>query len=230
MANIPSGTELARPFVPAKDLALSKRFYARLLLATTALVWAATVGAAQAQIVARLPGEADLPFAQRVLHVSAENQPHVVSAPWNGVPTLFVDYIATSSDGTSVPLVALMHQSDDRYRVVNVTIGDEEGATATLAAIGFAEADHSGAKALITIFTWDTHHQGSVEGTLYEVRLFASPAPGQDQLTPMTIGSHFGVGCECWHGDGPPEHPESRTHYKFKTIADVKRELKRLGY
>jgi catechol 2,3-dioxygenase-like lactoylglutathione lyase family enzyme len=27
MANVPSGTELARPFVPAKDLELSKRFY-----------------------------------------------------------------------------------------------------------------------------------------------------------------------------------------------------------
>jgi hypothetical protein len=30
MANIPSGTELARPFVPAKDLDLSKCFYVRL--------------------------------------------------------------------------------------------------------------------------------------------------------------------------------------------------------
>ena len=30
MTNIPSGTEVARPFVPAKDLELSKRFYFRL--------------------------------------------------------------------------------------------------------------------------------------------------------------------------------------------------------
>jgi uncharacterized glyoxalase superfamily protein PhnB len=30
MANVPSGTELARPFVPAKDLELSKRFYVAL--------------------------------------------------------------------------------------------------------------------------------------------------------------------------------------------------------
>jgi catechol 2,3-dioxygenase-like lactoylglutathione lyase family enzyme len=30
MANVPSGTELARPFVPAKDLDLSKRFYVAL--------------------------------------------------------------------------------------------------------------------------------------------------------------------------------------------------------
>ena len=27
MTHVPSGTELARPFVPAKDLELSKRFY-----------------------------------------------------------------------------------------------------------------------------------------------------------------------------------------------------------
>jgi catechol 2,3-dioxygenase-like lactoylglutathione lyase family enzyme len=30
MADVPSGTELARPFVPAKDLDLSKRFYVAL--------------------------------------------------------------------------------------------------------------------------------------------------------------------------------------------------------
>ncbi len=30
MTSIPSGTEVARPFVPAKDFALSKRFYAAL--------------------------------------------------------------------------------------------------------------------------------------------------------------------------------------------------------
>ena len=30
MTDVPSGNELARPFVPAKDLELSKRFYIRL--------------------------------------------------------------------------------------------------------------------------------------------------------------------------------------------------------
>jgi hypothetical protein len=30
VAKVPNGTELARPFVPAKDLELSKRFYVRL--------------------------------------------------------------------------------------------------------------------------------------------------------------------------------------------------------
>ena len=30
MSNVPSGTELARPFVPAKDLELAKRFYVKL--------------------------------------------------------------------------------------------------------------------------------------------------------------------------------------------------------
>jgi catechol 2,3-dioxygenase-like lactoylglutathione lyase family enzyme len=30
MTNVPSGNELARPFVPAKDLELSKRFYVKL--------------------------------------------------------------------------------------------------------------------------------------------------------------------------------------------------------
>jgi len=30
MTSVPSGTELARPFVPARDFELSKRFYVKL--------------------------------------------------------------------------------------------------------------------------------------------------------------------------------------------------------
>jgi hypothetical protein len=61
----------------------------------------------RAQDVARLPNEADAAFAQRVLQLNADSDPHSISAPWNGVPTLFVDYQITKGDETNRPLVAL---------------------------------------------------------------------------------------------------------------------------
>ena len=162
-----------------------------ILIVTTALIWTATGGNAPSPTVARRPGEADLAFAERILHVGEDDDPHVVSAPWNGVPTLFVDYTRLNGAETNVPLVALMRQPDGRYRTVTVTEGEEEGGTANLGAIGFADADHCGQNALIAILTWKQFHKGTVEGTLYEVRLFAPPRPDQTRLTPAAHQQPF---------------------------------------
>jgi len=151
-------------------------------------------------------------------------------SPWNGVPTLFVDYQTGTGEGTNRHLDALIHQPDGQYRQVHVTIAEEEGAPAALDAIGFADADRSGTKALVTIFSWDQNHHSLVSGTLYEVRLFAAPRAGQTDLIPMKISAHFDGGCECWHDDGGPQQRPYRTHYRFKVIAAVKSELKRMGY
>jgi hypothetical protein len=69
-----------------------------------------------------------------------------------------------------------------------------------------------------------------ISGTLYEVRLFAPPGPDQDQLTPMKISAHFDSGCECDHDDGGPNDRTYQTHFRFKTIAAVKAELRRMGF
>lgn len=187
-------------------------------------------GASRADDVARNPNETDTTFAQRVLHLNADNDPSVVTAAWNGVPTLFVDYQTTSGEETNRPLVALMRQPDGRYRAVRVTNGEEEGAVAAYDAIGFANADHSAAKALIVILSWDQNHHDLVSGKLYEVRIFPAPRPGQTSLTPIAISKHFDSGCECWHNDGGPKEKPYWTHFRFKTISAVKAELKRLGY
>lgn len=200
------------------------------LIAVVALLWVAAVANARAQDLVRPPHETDLAFAERVLHVDDDNDPHVVAAAWNGVPTLFVDYQTTTGEETNRPVVALMRQPDGRFRLIHITVGEEEGGSADLAAIGFADADHSGAKALVTIISWEQNHHMLVSGTLYEVRIFAAPRPGQTDLVPLKLSSHFDGGCECWHEDGPPKHPEYQTHYRFKTIAAIKRELHKMGY
>jgi hypothetical protein len=145
------------------------------LIMTIALWWAGVAANAHARGLVRNPNEPDLAFAERALHVSADNNPHVVATKWNGVPTLFVDYRERTGHETDRLIVALMRQPDGDYRLVHVTVGEEEGGWATLKAIGFADADRSGGEALITIVAWDQNHHGLLSGTLYDVRIFAPP-------------------------------------------------------
>lgn len=187
-------------------------------------------GTVQAEDLVRGSGETNLAFAERALHLTESNSPNVVAAAWNGTPTLFVDYQITRGDETIRPLVALMHQQEDHYLLVRVTEGEEEGYVAKFKAIGFANADHGGSKALIVIIDWYQNHHDLLAGDLYEVRLFPAPSPGQDQLAPLQISGHFGVGCECWHNDRGPKDRPYATHFRYKTIAAVKAELKRMGY
>ena len=218
------------PFQPSRDQLSfgGMKPLAILLSATTLLVGSAS--ASLAEDIARRSNETDLAFAQRALRLNADAAPHVVSADWNGVPTLFVDYEEIKGGETNRPLVALMKLPDGRYRSVRVTIGEEEGAEATFDAVGFAKADRTDNKALITILGWDQNHHDLVSGTLYEVRIFPAPRPGQTDLTPLAISKHFDGGCECWHNDGGPKQKPYTTHFRFKTIAAVKAELKKLGY
>jgi len=177
---------------------------------------------ARAQDVSREAGEGDLSFAKRVLHFSNDADPHTTAATWSGIPTLFVDY-ETPGDDPERPLVALQQQPDGRYRTIQVTLGEQEGGTPDIAAIGFARADPHPAKKLIVILAWAQRHY-DVEGTLYEVRIFDNPKPDQKALTLVKLSQHFGSECDCGWRDGTTKH------FRFKTIAAVKAELKRLGY
>jgi hypothetical protein len=170
------------------------------------------------------PGETPDHFAARVLSAH-EDDVTITDAHWNGRHYLFVylDRDPDNEDGET-QLIALEEQQDGAYRRIDVTTGEQEGGKPDLEAIGFANADKDARQELIVIFRWDVHHY-DVAGDLFEVRLFDDPVSGQPRLAPLTaISRHFDGGCECDHRDGPA------THFRFKTIAAVKRELKRLGY
>ncbi|HEY6432477.1 MAG TPA: hypothetical protein VIZ17_10885 [Acetobacteraceae bacterium] len=177
---------------------------------------------ARAQDLTRAPNENDLSFAKRALHLPDDADPHTTATTWNGRPTLFVDY-QTSGDDPERPLVAFQQQPTGEYREIQVTVGEQEGGTPDISALGFANANHDPAKQLIVILAWPQRH-AEVEGTLYEVRIFDDPKPGQHALTLLNISQKFGSGCDCQWSDGKSKH------YRFKTIAAVKNELKRLGY
>jgi hypothetical protein len=177
---------------------------------------------AHAQTLDRAPGESDLAFAPRVLRLPTDADPHTTLATWNGVPTLFVDYTTAEAEPER-PLVALQRQAAGGYRAIDITVGEQEGGTPDVLAIGFANADRDADRELIVILAWSQVHY-DFSGTLYEVRLFDAAKPGQAQLRLLPVSGKFGAGCECGRRDGPDEH------YHFKTVAAVKTELKRLGY
>ncbi len=167
-------------------------------------------------------GESDLVFARRALHLDDDTALHVTAAAWNGLDTLFVDY-STAGDDPERPLVALQRAVDGSYRVVRITVGEQEGGTPDLSALGFAKAGGKTGEALIVILTWPVRHF-DVDGTLYEVRIFHPPTPGQTAVTLAPASRKFGSGCDCAWRDGATKR------YRFKTIAAVKAELRKLGY
>ncbi len=191
-------------------------------LASFLLTLACGLASAQAEDFTRAAGENDQAFAMRVLQLSPNADPHTTAATWNGVATLFVDY-TTTADDPERPLVAFQQQPNGHYRAIQVTLGEQEGGTPDVAAIGFAHASHHPTKDLIVILAWRQQHY-DFAGTLYEVRIFGASKPEQTTLTPLKISDHFGSGCDCGWRDG------TQKHFHFKTIAAVKAELKRLGY
>jgi hypothetical protein len=174
------------------------------------------------------PGETPAHFAARVLG-QPEGELNAVDAPWNGRRTIFADYQRTEREKdynvTYRELFALVQQPDGAWRRIAVTTGEEEGGEAEVAAIGFANADRDADRELIVILKWPQQHY-DYSGAFYEVRLFDTPVPGKPALTYLDgVSKRFGgVGCECSSREGGDKH------YRFKTIAAVKQELKRLGY
>lgn len=200
------------------------RAAARLGVAMVCVAWLGFGLNAHAGDFARAAAESDKAFAARVLHLPPGNAFNVTAAAWNGAPTLFVDYeTGREEDSAERPLVALQRQTSGAYRLLHVTTGETEGGRPDIAAIGFANADRDPAKELIVILAWSNEHL-DVSGTLYEVRIIDDPHPGQTSLSTLKLSNHFGVECDCSWSDG------SSKRYRFKTIAAVKAELKKLGY
>ena len=157
-------------------------------------------------------------FAARVVPLRPDDDQHVLETRWNGRPVIFVDV----AQGQDRRLLALEQSVDGSYRKLEVTTAEEEGGLADVAAIGFA--DHGGAQRLIVILTWPVQH-ADVSGTLYEVRIFDDAKPGETKLTFLKALSDrlSANSCDCTRDGGKTEH------FRFKTIAGVRAELKHLG-
>lgn len=198
----------------------SKHSAQSLVLAVICL--ASLAGVVQAKALERAPGEAAQHFAERVLRLPLDSKDtHVTEARWNNTETLFVDFPHMEAR----EVVALQRMPHGGYRQIAVTTGEEEGGRPDIAAIGFANADQDAAEELIVILAWPVQHF-DVSGTLYEVRILDDAKPGQARLFPLAaVSRQFAAHtCDCGWRDGKSDH------FPFKTVADVKGGLKRLGF
>ncbi|MDB5734067.1 MAG: hypothetical protein JWP16_2086 [Alphaproteobacteria bacterium] len=177
------------------------------------------------------PGEHLEDFARRVAVPPASRESSLVTpVTWNGQPFLFVDYsivqpIPGGEQEEDRELVALEKMPGGGYRQRKVTTGEEEGGTAKIEAIAFANADKDPAKELIVLLSWPVQH-ADVSGTLYEVRIFDDVPPDAAQVTYLkSLSAHFNRhSCECDRDGEKPEHAD------FKTVAAIKRELAKMGF
>jgi hypothetical protein len=151
---------------------------------------------------------------------------HTLETVWNGKRTVFVDYPTVGDEaGDNFLQMYAVQASDGPLVPIKVAEVGPEGGDPELAAIGFANADRDPAKELIVILEWSQKHY-DYGGSFLEVWLFDDPKPGQPALAKLTrLSEHFGLGCECSFRDG-----SKAKHYRFGTIANVKRELRKLGY
>ncbi len=179
-------------------------------------------------ILTRTPSETSRAFVRRVLNLTDNNAYNVTEARWNGTPFLFVDYSkpesqADPSRGDDRILIGLQRVSSTGYRKYDITIGEVEGDEADVRALGFAGVGSDPNKQLLVLLAWDQHH-AAVQGTIYEVRIFDYPKPGQQNASYMKrVSEHFNRHtCECERDDGTSDH------FPFKTIAAIKTELKRM--
>jgi hypothetical protein len=180
----------------------------------------------------RAAGESAQAFAARAMRGEIDPA-DVMQTSWNGQDVIFASRVVTEAPPENPKItesdrivVVLRKLPGGGWQKLDVTNGEEEGGTASIAAIGFANADKDPAKELIVLLSWPVQH-ADVGGTLYEVRIFDDiHSPTQTELTLLKpVSDHFNVDtCDCDRDDAKPEH------FRFKTIAAIKAELKRMGY
>lgn len=181
------------------------------------------VGATAAHAAAGDPA-LDTAIARVVPAGTEPSAVHRLNTEWNGQPVVFVDYpVQQTVQGeteTDVALKAFVRDGKG-YRAVDIDAFEEEGGTAEIRAIAFANADHDKARELIVVAAWPVQHY-DVEGTLYEVRIFDDLGAGVHKLA--AVSKRFDSGCDCNRRDDKPET------YRYKTIAAIRKELTRMGY
>jgi hypothetical protein len=187
---------------------------------------------AQLELFTPGPSEQLEAFARRVAVPPASRAESLVTpVTWNGRSFLFVDYSISrpipggGGQEEDRELVALEKMSGGGYRKRKVTTGEEEGGTAKIEAIAFANADKDPAKELIVLLSWPVQH-ADVSGTLYEVRIFDDVSPDTAQITSLkSLSAHFNRhSCECERDGEKPEHAD------FKSVVAIKRELAKMGF
>lgn len=156
----------------------------------------------------------------------------VTEADWNGTPAIlaFYDHVysETYSDGSTQlyhRILPTLYIAEGRNRYIKYVLYeiDSEGGDPVVEDSFFANADDDPETEIVVLISWNQKHY-DVNGVLYGTYIF-DDREGTAGSYPylQALSGHF-MGCDCAYREGTVKEAE------FKTKAQVKAELERLGY
>jgi len=191
-----------------------------------------------AQTFQRNVGETKENFIKRIKPVqNAEIQGEVLEVKqWNNLAnTMFAFYEYTEEgiekgkpNGLKYSYVdgyLLIPSENSRYKKIFIDTYSEEGATAYVESVFFANVDRDSDKELGILCSWDQSMHYGISGKIYQVYFYDFPKAADEisKLKPIQVkGFDFEF-------DGTNDAGE-RSVAKFNTTAKIKAELKRLGF
>jgi hypothetical protein len=188
-----------------------------------------------AETVVRRDGETGTAFAQRVKPPRSEIVHQVIEAePWIRGQRVIIAFYEQGVPGDAQSRQVVGHlflpRSANTYDRTLIHVFEPEGGTPAIEAIFFANADADPEREIVVLCSWPVRHHG-VNGTLYGTFVFDAPKVGDagPQLVLMKeLSSRLDGGCECERTDAAGR--VSRERAKYKTAAEVRAGLKRLGF
>ena len=188
-----------------------------------------------AQVVMRLNDETPEHFASRFKPYNSVITYRVIPATWNNKSVIFAFYdqefqLPKQKDSLQQGdhrIIAIMFAEGEKNHFTKVLVDliGSEGGSPVIDTLFFLNADSDTLKELALVVSWEQKHY-DVNGTLYGTLVFDNmQAKEQEKLTILKeISEKLDGGCECTWKDG------TRKKAKFKTAAEITKELERLGY
>ncbi|UQB70291.1 hypothetical protein [Epilithonimonas zeae] len=199
------------------------------------IFWA---GCWSAQTFQRNVGESREDFVKRIKPIqNAQIQGEVLEVKqWNNLANPIFAFYEYSEEGIEkgkpnglnysyVDGYLLIPSENNRYNKIFIDTYAEEGATAYVESVFFANADRDADKELGVLCSWDQSMHSGISGRIYQVYFYDFPKATDkiSKLKPIQIkGFDFEF-------DGTNDAGE-RSVAKFNTAAKIKAELKRLGF
>lgn len=183
------------------------------------------------QDVKRVENETNEAFAKRNAPPQSELVHTVIqTTAWNNPNSVIAFYRHEDKEGkytvTIVDGYLFIPTSTGAYEKILINHFEEEGAPADIEAVFFANADKDPAKELVVLCSWKQQHydfQGTMYGTFVFDDLKKDVHPAELTLL-ESVSKKVSGGCDCRHRDG------SKPDRRFRTAAQVRAGLKRLGY
>ena len=187
------------------------------------------------QTIQRLKTETVDQFVTRLKPDSSVLTHKVIQTNWNSKSAIIAFYDQTyklpvkndpdQQDYHRVVATIFIQADSSHYNKFLIDNFDSEGGDPNIETIFFANADKDPEKEIIIIVSWEQRHY-DVDGTLYGTFIFDNllTNPQMKLYFLKDVSKKLDGGCECSWRDGETKKS------KFKTAADIKAELLKLGY